>query len=129
LHKGNALGALTVLDKGLTGDAEMFKGLIDEIQIQQVVMNLIRNPIDAMHKTPIWHNALTVSAQIRQGVQAEAVAINACKWISEGETRQVSNACFSTKKWGVKLPIIRSAHRSWKPTVKNSGRSQTKVAV
>jgi len=84
--------------------------LVDEIQIQQVLVNLIRNSIDAMQDTPTDHRELTVSARTRQDGQAELAVSDAGKGLAEHDVDQVFNAFFSTKQegMGMGLPISRS---------------------
>jgi PAS domain S-box-containing protein len=84
--------------------------LIDEIQIQQVLVNLIRNAIDAMQETPTTQRKLTVSTRSLQNGEVEVTVSDAGKGLSQDELLQIFNAFFSTKQegMGMGLSISRS---------------------
>jgi two-component system sensor kinase FixL len=84
--------------------------LVDEIQVQQVLVNLIRNAIDAMQQTPSSQREVTVSTQIRPDGQAEVIVSDVGKGLAKDELEQVFNTFFSTKQegMGMGLPISRS---------------------
>ncbi|WP_298868782.1 PAS domain S-box protein [uncultured Gimesia sp.] len=84
--------------------------LVDEIQIQQVLVNLIRNAIDAMQELPTSLREVTVSTHILQDKHAEVTVSDSGIGLSHEEFEQVFNAFFSTKPegMGMGLPISRS---------------------
>jgi PAS domain S-box-containing protein len=83
---------------------------VDEIQIQQVLVNLIRNAIDAMDDTPTGKRKVTVSTRILQDGRVEVAVRDAGKGLPPEELEQVFNAFFSTKQegMGMGLAISRS---------------------
>jgi PAS domain S-box-containing protein len=84
--------------------------LADTIQIQQVLVNLIRNAIDAMKETPVNEREVAVATRILQDGQAEVIVSDRGKGLDKNELEQVFNAFFSTKQegMGMGLPISRS---------------------
>lgn len=84
--------------------------LVDEIQIQQVLVNLIRNAIDSMLKIPGSQRRVTVSTRILQDRQAEVSVSDSGTGLSHEEFQLVFDAFFSTKQegMGMGLPISRS---------------------
>lgn len=84
--------------------------LADTIQIQQVLVNLIRNAIDAMQETPASDREVSVATRILQDGQAEVIVSDRGKGLDKNELEQVFNAFFSTKQegMGMGLPISRS---------------------
>ena len=84
--------------------------LADTIQIQQVLVNLIRNAIDAMQKIPVSDREVSVATRILQDGQAEVIVSDRGKGLDKNELEQVFNAFFSTKQegMGMGLPISRS---------------------
>ncbi|MBC8351953.1 MAG: PAS domain S-box protein [Planctomycetes bacterium] len=83
---------------------------VDEIQIQQVVVNLIRNALDAMHETPTTQRKVAVSVRVLPDGRVEVAVRDAGKGLSSSELEQVFNAFFSTKQegMGMGLAISRS---------------------
>jgi PAS domain S-box-containing protein len=84
--------------------------VIDKIQIQQVLVNLIKNALDAMKETPTETCELIVSTQILQDDQVEVSVSDTGKGLTQEELEQVFGAFFSTKQegMGMGLPISRS---------------------
>ncbi|MCH8042507.1 MAG: ATP-binding protein [Planctomycetes bacterium] len=104
--------------------------LVDEIQIQQVLVNLIRNAVDAMQETPSGQREVTVSSRILPDGYAEVTVSDVGKGLSQDELEQVFTAFFSTKQegMGMGLPISRSiikAHRGRLGAKPNTGRGVT----
>lgn len=75
--------------------------LVDEIQIQQVLVNLIRNAVDAMQETPSGQREVTVSSRILPDGYAEVTVSDVGKGLSQDELEQVFTAFFqqSKKAW------------------------------
>lgn len=84
--------------------------LVDKIQIQQVLVNLIRNALDAMQETPIRQREVTVSTRTLQDGHAEVIVSDAGKGLAQNELEQVFDTFFTTKQegMGMGLPISRS---------------------
>lgn len=84
--------------------------LVDKIQVQQVLVNLVRNALDAMQETPAGQRELTISTRTLQDGQADVIVSDAGKGLAQDELDQVFNAFFSTKQegMGMRLPISRS---------------------
>jgi signal transduction histidine kinase/CheY-like chemotaxis protein len=91
-------------------DKPILQVRVDEIQIQQVLVNLIRNAIDAMHETPTEQRKLTVSVRVLAEDQVEVAVQDTGKGLTPSELKQVFNAFFSTKQegMGMGLAISRS---------------------
>ncbi len=83
---------------------------VDEIQIQQVLVNLIRNAIDAMHEKPADQREVSISTLTTEDGQAEVAVSDKGTGLTKEEFGQVFNAFFSTKQegMGMGLPISRS---------------------
>ena len=98
------------MDLKLNVDESSDAVLVDKIQIQQVMVNLIRNAIDAKNETPPDQREITISTRFLQGGQAEVTVSDAGKGLEQDELEQVCNAFFSTKQegMGMGLPISRS---------------------
>jgi PAS domain S-box-containing protein len=83
---------------------------VDEIQIQQVLVNLIRNSIDAMKDTPDEQKRVVVSARSSETGFAEIAVIDLGPGLSPQDMEQVFEAFYSTKPdgMGMGLAISRS---------------------
>jgi signal transduction histidine kinase/CheY-like chemotaxis protein len=83
---------------------------VDEIQIQQVLVNLIRNAIDAMHETPKGQRKVTVSTRVLHDGRVQVAVRDAGKGLPDDDLQKVFNAFFTTKQegMGMGLAISRS---------------------
>ncbi len=86
------------------------KVLVDKIQIQQVLVNLIRNALDAMDAQPAESKAMTISTRILSDGQAEVTVADSGVGLDQDDSERVFNTFFSTKQegMGMGLPISRS---------------------
>lgn len=84
--------------------------VVDEIQVQQVLVNLIRNAIDSMQDMSADQREVVVSTRILGDGQTEIAVRDCGKGLTEDELEQAFNAFFSTKQegMGMGLPISRS---------------------
>jgi PAS domain S-box-containing protein len=69
----------------------------DRVQIQQVLMNLMLNGIEAMHDTG---GVLTVKSQLRENVQIEVSVNDTGPGLPPGKANQIFDAFFTTKPQG-----------------------------
>ena len=79
--------------------------LIDEIQIQQVLVNLIRNAIDAMKETAVGRREVTVSTRILHAGDAEVTVSDVGAGLTEFGVDQIFDAFSSTKQDGMGLGL------------------------
>src|SRR3546814_11978197 len=82
--------------------------LVDKIQIQQVVLNLLRNAIDAVRGAPV--RKVRVSAVARDGDTAQITVSDTGRGLSSEEQVHLFDTFFSTKAngLGIGLPIYRT---------------------
>ncbi len=78
--------------------------LADPIQIQQVLVNLVRNAIDAMIDTPARHRLLTVRTA-RRNDQIEVLIRDTGAGIAEDHLENMFEPFFSTKSDGMGLGL------------------------
>jgi signal transduction histidine kinase len=89
--------------------------LVDAVQIQQVVLNLIRNAIDAMADTPADRRTLEVRAEAVPGDGVKVSVRDQGCGIAEASDKSLFQPFFTTKKSGLGLGLnisrtIISAH-------------------
>lgn len=84
--------------------------LVDEIHIQQVVVNLMKNAIDAMEEIPDENRRLTLATRISPDGKAEVEVSDCGKGFSDKDSTRIFDAFFSTKVngMGMGLAISRS---------------------
>ncbi|MCM8732183.1 PAS domain S-box protein [Hephaestia sp. GCM10023244] len=100
--------------------------LVDKIQVQQVVLNLLRNAVDAVCGAPV--RKVVVSAVARDDDTAEIIVSDTGRGLSPDEQVHLFDTFFSTKAngLGVGLPICRTivevhGGRIWASTRIGSG--------
>ena len=83
---------------------------VDAIQIQQVLVNLVRNAIDAMDETPIDRRTITIKTRICENDFLGVSVCDAGKGLNGDEFELVFDAFYSSKKrgMGMGLAISRS---------------------
>lgn len=84
--------------------------MVDSIQIQQVILNLIRNGIEAMSSTTSGRKVLTVRTGRREGGQLEVCVADRGSGLPDDGAERVFEQFFTTKPegMGMGLPISRS---------------------
>lgn len=78
---------------------------VDSVQIEQVLINLLRNAIDAMQDTPVSHRRLTIES----GIQADGMVFISVQdngsGITGGNMEHLFDAFFSTKESGMGMGL------------------------
>lgn len=90
-------------------DADLPPVVADGIQLQQVLVNLIRNAMDAMDRTPLGSRVLTIATTLNQQSVRVTVADTGCGVAPETVNR-LFDAFYTTKRdgLGLGLPICRT---------------------
>ncbi|MBT4863562.1 MAG: PAS domain S-box protein [Planctomycetaceae bacterium] len=78
---------------------------VDAIQIQQVLVNLVRNAIDAMDEMPNDRRTVTVTTQISEDNLVDVSVCDVGKGLREGEFELVFDAFYSTKRQGMGMGL------------------------
>jgi PAS domain S-box-containing protein len=88
--------------------------IADPIQIEQVIMNLVRNGLEAMDETPAADRVLGVKTVLHGQDRIEVEVRDRGTGLDEGELEQIFEPFFTTKPegMGMGLPISRSIIRS-----------------
>ncbi len=102
LHSELRLGEVVVKLK--TEQADLVAS-VDEIQIQQVLMNLIRNAVDAMSETPPRQRILTISNSRTADDMIEIAVSDTGTGISNEAIGQIFDTFFTTKPDGMGLGL------------------------
>jgi C4-dicarboxylate-specific signal transduction histidine kinase len=79
--------------------------IIDEIQIQQVLVNLIRNALDAMSETDRDQRTLNITTSQRADGLIEVAVCDTGEGVPAGNSGQVFDAFFSTKTEGLGMGL------------------------
>lgn len=89
--------------------AEALTVLANPVRLQQAILNLALNGMDAMADTKAGDRVLTIQTALIGGEQAEVVVSDTGKGIPNGHLDQVFDAFFTTKPegTGLGLPITR----------------------
>lgn len=103
---------------GIEVSQELYSDLptvsVDAVQIQQVLVNLIRNAVDAMRSAPRDHRSLVVSTRVTEHGEAEVSVADSGGGLAAGETESVFAPFHTTKDhgMGMGLTISRSIAES-----------------
>ena len=87
---------------------------VDSVQIQQVILNLIRNAVDAMRETDPEQRSISVSAKMTAPHQIRLEVCDHGHGVKDDRSGDIFNAFFTTKKtgMGMGLAICRTIVRS-----------------
>jgi len=111
-EEASALALVGARDQGVRTQFIFTRGadlvLVDKVQIQQVLLNLIRNAIDAMQDSPT--RELTISAKAAPGGMATVSVADSGPGISPDIAKQLFQPFITTKRegMGVGLSISRT---------------------
>jgi len=111
-EEASALALVGAKDLGIRTQLHFNRGndlvLVDKVQIQQVLLNLIRNAIEAMHGSPVRN--LTVSADLGQDDMMTVCVADTGAGISQDFSQHLFQPFMTTKRegMGVGLSICRS---------------------
>jgi PAS domain S-box-containing protein len=83
--------------------------ICDRVQIEQVLLNLVRNAIDSMGHLADQPRAVTIRAR-RNEQELEVAVIDSGRGISDEDTKKIFDAFYTTKRdgLGMGLPICQS---------------------
>jgi two-component system sensor kinase FixL len=79
--------------------------MIDDVQIQQVLVNLIRNAVDAMSETQRDRRSLTITTSRTPNDMVEVSVSDTGKGVTDEAGDQVFDAFFSTKSEGMGMGL------------------------
>ncbi len=87
---------------------------VDTVQIQQVILNLIRNAVDALHDCEPERRKITLQAKLTAPHEIRLEVIDHGPGVSESVAKEIFNAFFTTKQtgMGMGLAICRTIIRS-----------------
>lgn len=103
---------------------------VDPIQIQQVILNLIRNAVDAIKETALENPRLTIRSVNEAGSAVRIEVIDCGSGIDEANADKIFDPFFSTKRSGMGLGLsigrsIARAHGGVLDFKNNEGRGAT----
>ncbi len=77
----------------------------DNVEVEQVVLNLMRNAIDAMNDPTITHRNLTVSSRLADGHEIEVAVADTGRGIPPGQSERIFESFFTTKPGGLGIGL------------------------
>ncbi|MCP4002000.1 MAG: PAS domain S-box protein [Gammaproteobacteria bacterium] len=78
---------------------------VNSVQIQQVILNLIRNAVDAMQDTPPDKRIITVRAKLTAPQQIRLEVRDEGSGVSENAAKDIFNTFFTTKTTGMGMGL------------------------
>lgn len=94
---------------GIACEVEFEKGLpdvvVDRIQIQQVLLNLVRNAMDSLREAPRENRRITAEARTTGAGQVEVLIRDSGIGIPEGDNEKIFQPLHSTKVSGLGLGL------------------------
>jgi PAS domain S-box-containing protein len=77
----------------------------DPVQLQQVLLNLVMNAMDAMTDTPVGQRLLTISTRTPQPTTIEVIVRDSGSGIGPGEEKRLFEPFYTTKSRGLGLGL------------------------
>jgi C4-dicarboxylate-specific signal transduction histidine kinase len=77
----------------------------DAVQVQQVLLNLMMNAMDAMSATPHAHRTVTIRTRERRGGLVEVLVVDRGPGIAEDIRHKVLEPFYTTKEHGLGLGL------------------------
>ncbi|MBL7152596.1 MAG: PAS domain S-box protein [Phycisphaerae bacterium] len=108
LEQAEALEHGVVINTELADDMQLV--IADNIQLQQVILNLVRNAFEAMAETPRENRRLTIRTTAVEGGRIQVAVCDNGKGLSEDTAERMFDSFFSTRDdgLGVGLSLSRS---------------------
>jgi PAS domain S-box-containing protein len=78
---------------------------VDSVQIEQVLINLLRNALDAMHDTPVKHRRLVIESGLQDNGRVFVRIKDNGPGIKPAEMEHLFDAFFSTKESGMGMGL------------------------
>ncbi len=104
-----ALAEVDARDNGIPLTIDVAKGLpkimVDAVQIQQVILNLIRNGIDAMMNMDHYDDGISVSVSIFKNDQVKVMVTDHGSGITKEAEKKIFQPFFTTKSSGMGLGL------------------------
>ena len=100
-HERRELGVKLQLD--LAPEAPIV--MVDPLEIQQVLINLLRNALEAMQETPAGGRILEIESRMRSGNRVEVTVSDRGPGVAKKNLTQIFNAFYTTKRNGLGLGL------------------------
>ncbi len=78
----------------------------DLVQIEQVLLNLVRNALDALHEVPVEVRSLVIRTGFQGGDKIQVDVIDSGSGISEEVAEQLFQPFFTTKSGGMGMGLV-----------------------
>ena len=103
----------------------------DPVQIQQVIVNLIKNGLEAMANTEWKERSLTITTSLKSEKTVEVKVRDNGKGVSTGNISKIFESYFTTKPYGlgIGLSICRSIIESYGGQIHASANSDNGVTI